>query len=114
MRSLKDYLVKEYMTQDLNDKLMIDNRVISSDITLQDLKDAGWGSSMLDDKSWIVIDDQEFYKIKKDGWQKHSTYSSAISGVISSEDLFNIIEKNKSDKGYVGEIYLNNPHKTIL
>ena len=38
MRSLKDYLVKEYMTQDLNDKLMIDNRVISSNITLKDLK----------------------------------------------------------------------------
>ena len=54
MRSLKEYLVKEYMTQDLNDKLMIDNRVISSNITLKDLKDAGWGSSMLDDKSWIV------------------------------------------------------------
>ena len=102
------------MAQDLNDKLMIDNRVISSDITLQDLKDAGWGSSMLDDKSWIVVDNQEFYKIKKDGWQKHSTQSSVISGVISSEDLFNLIEKNKSDKGYVGELYLNNPHKIIL
>lgn len=34
MRSLKEYLVTEYMAQDLNDKLMIDNRVISSDITL--------------------------------------------------------------------------------
>ena len=54
MRSLKEYLVTEYMAQDLNDKLMIDNRVISSDITLQDLKDAGWGNSILDDKSWIV------------------------------------------------------------
>ena len=111
MRSLKEYLVTEYMAQDLNDKLMIDNRVISSDITLQDLKDAGWGSSMLDDKSWIVVDNQEFYKIKKDGWQKHSMQSSVISGVISSEDL---IEKNKSNKGYVGELYLNNPYKIIL
>ena len=114
MRSLKEYLLTEYMAQDLNDKLMIDNRVISSDITLQDLKDAGWGSSMLDDKSWIVVDDQEFYKIKKDGWQKHSMQSSVISGVISSEDLFKLIEKNKSDKGYVGELFLNNPHKIIL
>ena len=42
MRSLKEYLVTEYMAQDLNDKLMIDNRIISSDITLQDLKDASW------------------------------------------------------------------------
>lgn len=114
MRSLKEYLLTEYMAQDLNDKLMIDNRVISSDITLQDLKDAGWGNSILDDKSWIVVDNQEFYKIKKDGWQKHSTQASAISGVISSEDLYKIIEKNKSDKGYVGELYLNNPHKIIL
>ena len=54
MRSLKEYLVTEYMAQGLNDKLMIDNRVISSDITLQDLKDAGWGSSMLDDKNSLV------------------------------------------------------------
>ena len=114
MRSLKEYLVTEYMAQDLNDKLMIDNRVISSDITLQDLKDAGWGSSILADKSWIVVDDQEFDKIKKDGWQAYSTQSSVISGVISSEDLFKLIEKNKSDKGYVGELYLNNPHKIIL
>ena len=114
MRSLKEYLVTEYMAQDLNDKLMIDNRIISSDITLQDLKDAGWGNSILDDKSWIVVDDQEFYKIKKDGWQKHSMQPSAISGVISSENLFKLIEKNKSNKGYVGELYLNNPHKIIL
>ena len=69
---------------------------------------------MLDDKSWIVVDNQEFYKIKKDGWQKQSTQSSVISGVISSEDLFKLIEKNKSDKGYAGELYLNNPHKIIL
>ena len=114
MRSLKEYLVTECMAQDLNDKLMIDNRIISSDITLQDLKDAGWGNSILDDKSWIVVDDQEFYKIKKDGWQKHSMQPSAISGVISSENLFKLIEKNKSNKGYVGELYLNNPHKIIL
>ena len=39
---------------------------------------------------------------------------SAISGVISSENLFKLIEKNKSNKGYVGELYLNNPHKIIL
>lgn len=114
MRSLKEYLVTEYMAQDLNDKLMIDNRVISGDITLQDLKDAGWGSSILDDKSWIVVDNQEFCKIKKDGWQQQSTQSNVISGVISSEKLFELIEKNKSDKGYVGELYLNNPHKIIL
>ena len=102
------------MAQDLNDKLMIDNRIISSDITLQDLKDAGWGNSILDDKSWIVVDYQEFYKIKKDGWQKHPIQPSAIYGVISSENLFKLIEKNKSNKGYVGELYLNNPHKIIL
>lgn len=114
MRSLKEYLVTEYMAQDLNDKLMIDNRVISGDITLQDLKDAGWGSSILDDKSWIVVDNQEFCKIKKDGWQQQSTQSNVISGVISSEKLFDLIKKNKSDKGYVGELYLNNPHKIIL
>ena len=55
MRSLKEYLVTEYMAQDLNDKLMIDNRVISSDITLQDLKDAGWGSSMLDETKSKIL-----------------------------------------------------------
>ena len=102
MRSLKEYLVTEYMAQDLNDKLMIDNRVISSDITLQDLKDAGWGSSMLDDKSWIVVDNQEFYKIKKDGWQKHST--QAISNqknthsclLCSFHILGNIVSNHKT------------------
>lgn len=102
------------MAQDINKDLMIDDRIITAELTEQDLVDAGWGGSFMDDRSWIVIDNTEFNKIKDDKWQASSSQASALSGTISSAELFKLIQKYKSDKGYKGEIYKNNPHKVIL
>lgn len=114
MRSLKEYLIYEYKAQKVNLRLMKADRIITNEITLKDLKDAGWGSSLLDDYSWIIVDGKEFHKIKKDGWYHSHTQGSALSGTISSEELFNLIQKNKSENGYKGEIYINEPHNVPL
>ena len=113
---MKTYLqyIREYRAQDINDELMVDDRIITPEITEQDLIDAGWGSSFNDDRSWIVIDKTEYHKIKDDTWQGLVQSSSSSITFISSEKLFKLIQKNKSDKGYKGEIYKNNPRKVIL
>lgn len=113
---MKTYLqyIREYRAQDINDKLMVDNNIITPEITEQDLVDAGWGSSFNDDRSWIVIDKTEYHKIKDDTWQGLSQSSSSSIVFVSSSKLFKLIQKSKSDNGYKGEIYKNNPRKVIL
>lgn len=113
MKSLKKYIT-EYKAQDINKVLMLNDRIITPSISLEDLQNAGWGGSFMDDRSWIVIDNVEFNKIKEDGWQGLSTQKSTIGGTISSEKLFELIQKNKSYKGYKGEIFLNKSHNVKL
>lgn len=106
--------INEYRAQDINANLMIDDRVIKSDISVDDLKDAGWGDSFMDDRSWIVVDNVEYTKIKADAWQGSSSLGSALSGTIDSAKLYELIKSNKSDNGYKGELYKNNPHDVKL
>jgi len=113
MKSLTQYIM-EYMAQDINKDLMIDDRIISSEISQQDLEDCGWGGSFMDDRSWIVIDNVEFNKIKQDTWQGSTKLASASGSTLRSEELFKLIQNNKSYKGYKGELYKNNPHKVVL
>lgn len=118
MKSIKDYIneqmINEYMAQDINKELMADERIIKSDITEQDLKDAGWGGSFMDDRSWIVVDEVEYTKIKEDSWQASSLSNHSLPRSINSKQLYELIQQNSSDKGYKGELYKNNPHKVVL
>ena len=86
---------------------MIDNRLISSNITLKDLKNCAYGGSFLDDASRIVVSNTEFTKIKSDLWQAHTTMEHWLNKNLTSDELFKFIQSNKSDKGYIREIYAN-------
>lgn len=118
MKSLKnriqESMITEYKAQDLDKDLMVDDRIIKSDITEDDLVNAGWGGSFMDDYSWIIVGNREYHKIKEDSWQGQSSQASVLSGTISSKKLFELIQKNPSDKGYKGELYKNNPRNVKL
>lgn len=50
MKSLNKYIL-EYKQHSLDKRLMIDNRLISPNITLKDLENCAYGGSFLDDAS---------------------------------------------------------------
>lgn len=106
MKLLSNYIA-EYLAHDINDELMLDRdkRIVSSEISEDDLKHAGWGGSFMDDRSWIVVDNIEYTKIKADGWQANSSLSHALSGIISSAELYKRIQKVLPVDGFKGEIY---------
>lgn len=66
-------------------------KVIPSLLTITNAK---FDSSFSNDRSELYIDNVEFVKIGKNKWEKHLSSNSALGGIYSNEEIYNLLKKS--------------------
>ena len=62
--------------------------------SLSTIKNAKYDSSFSNDKSEIYIDNVEFVKIEKNKWEKHLSSNSALGGIYSNDEIYDLLKKS--------------------
>lgn len=62
--------------------------------SLSTIKNAKYDSSFSNDRSEIYIDNVEFVKIGKNKWEKHLSGNSALGGIYSNEEVYDLLKKS--------------------
>ena len=75
--------------------------LIDDEVTLDVLKNAAYGSSFMDDRATLYVNDYGCYnKIGKDKWEWSSNKDHVIGSITNSENLWNKIKDTKHKKMY--------------
>ncbi len=95
MKSLEEYVLEKSQDEFGRDILT------KEDITLDVLQNAVYSGSFMNDRAVLYLDDNgSFIKIKKDGWQYQSSNEHVLSGIISSKELWEKVQKAENVKMY--------------
>lgn len=75
-------------------------RVKMESISLQDIKDAIYSSSFMNDRAEIKIDGRDYVKIGKNKWQYMPVQAHAIGDIYTDKEVYDIICKAHDIKFY--------------
>lgn len=62
--------------------------------SLSTIENSKYSSSFSNDRSELYIDNVEFVKIGKNKWEKHLSGNSALSGIYSNEEVYDLLKKS--------------------
>lgn len=68
-------------------------RVKMESISLQDIEDAIYSSSFMNDRDEIKIDGRDYVKIGKNKWQYMPSQAHAIGGIYTDKEIYDMASK---------------------
>lgn len=92
---------------DREDEYTIESKCES--ISLNDLQNATWGASFMDDRAYIKIDDKEYIKIYENEWEYNPSLAHELPSIYNDNEILELINKSNKAKLYdVGDIIIEN------